>query len=133
MSFVVSGICQYNLKYTRYKLNWLHIVPYSIFCFQIKSSWKKKTLLLKAISRIIIQWQVESPMHLQIMIASTRDCLQSLCQKKQKQKIPLWSNYHHFHWLWCFTKNYTKTVLLIWQDQIMTKAHIQKYLISMTD
>ena len=60
-------------------------VPRPIFCFQFKSSWKKKALFLKATSSIIIQWHVESPMHLQIMIASTRDSDYNLFVRKKKQ------------------------------------------------
>lgn len=60
-------------------------VPCPIFCFQFKSSWKKKALFLKATSSIIIQWHVESPMHLQIMIASTRDSDYNLFVRKKKK------------------------------------------------
>lgn len=62
-------------------------VPCPIFCFQFKSSWEKKALFLEATSSIIIQWHVESPMHLQIMIASTRDSDYNLFVRKKKQHL----------------------------------------------
>lgn len=115
---------QHNLNYPRYKVNRLYIVQCSIFCFWLKSYWKKAHYYSNdAISSITVQGQVESPMHLQIMAASTRDFAYNSYQKKNQKTFDLiiiisidYGVFQRLHW---------NIVLFIWWDQIMTKAHTQ--------
>lgn len=123
---------QHNLNYPRYKVHRLYIVQCSIFCFWLKSYWKKAHYYSNdAISSITVQGQVESPMHLQIMAASTRDFAYNSYQKKKPKNF--WSNYHHFHWLWCFSKITLKHSVVYLMRSNNDKGTHTEYLISMPD